>query len=107
MRQTRAGDKHGNLTIAPQRQEELTAADLVTGDEADNYTWLDGSNFFHVKLENPGKLLVVLIGDKEDHLAGTDKSVLAPFREGWNEDRIWMILSDATNEITGTIIAGR
>lgn len=106
-RQMIAGDRHGNLVVAPQRQEELDATALATGVATDDYVWGDGTEFFHVKLENPGKLKVVLIGDKDDHLAGTDMAILAPFREGWNEDRVWKIESDATNSITGIIIAGR
>jgi hypothetical protein len=107
MKQMISGDRHGNLVLAPQRKEELDAAGLVSGDAQDNYQWLDGENFFHIKLEKPGKLTVILIGEKSEHLAGNDMSALMPFHEGWNEDRIWKVVSSADNVIDGLIFAGR
>lgn len=109
------GDRHGNHVISTQRAIPLDADELMLNvsdddDDDDNvsydFVWED-STFFHVGLEKAAKLTVVLIGDKEDYLAGRKDATLLPFHEGFNPRRVWKIIASDDNVIDGLITAER
>lgn len=102
MKQTISGDRFGNLVIAPMRVQaiDFTLFD-DDDDDLDYFQWSYTSDeFCHILMEADGKLMVSLIGDP-------DTPVLLPFRQGWNEARVFRVYNDAANSYTGTVYAGR
>ena len=105
MKQTISGDRFGNLVIAPQRVKliDFTLFDDDDDDDEglDYFQWSYNSDeFCHILMEADGKLMVSLIGDP-------DTKFLLPFRQGWNEARVYRVYDDANNDYTGTVYAGR
>ena len=100
MRQTRQGDKFGNLVIAPSKVK-LIEFDDDDDDDLGYFQWSETSDeFCHILMEADGKLLVSLIGDP-------DTPVLLPFLAGWNEARVFRVYDDDSNDVTGSVWAGR
>ena len=102
-KQTISGDRFGNLVIAPQRVQ-LVDFDLFGDDDDDAYDYFQWSytsdEFCHILMEADGKLMVSLIGDPET-------PILLPFRQGWNEARVYRVYDDVLNVPNGTVHAGR
>jgi hypothetical protein len=102
-KQTISGDRHGNLVIAPQRVQaiDFTLFGDDDDDDVEYFQWSYTSDeFCHILMEADGKLMVSLIGDPETPF-------LLPFRQGWNEARVYRVYDDAENSYTGTVYAGR